>query len=71
MGPRICRLTGPIPCARQILEEEGYPSANIYKVAGKADTDPLLPDDPFLPPNRRVTITVVREAPPMPPDLRP
>jgi chemotaxis protein MotB len=56
---------------RQILEEEGYPSANIYEVAGKADTDPLLPDDPSLAPNRRVTITVVREAPPMPPDLRP
>ena len=29
---------------RQILEEEGYPSANIYKVAGKADTDPLFPE---------------------------
>ena len=30
---------------RQILEIEGYPSANIYKVAGRADTDPLFPED--------------------------
>ena len=56
---------------RQILEEEGYPSANIYKVAGKADTDPLFPTDPSIAPNRRVTITLIREAPPVPADLRP
>src|SRR6202051_3080297 len=28
---------------RQILEEEGLPSANVFAVAGKADTDPLFP----------------------------
>jgi chemotaxis protein MotB len=56
---------------RQILEEEGLPSANIYAVAGKADTDPLFPDDPYIAANRRVTITLMREAPPVPPDLEP
>jgi chemotaxis protein MotB len=56
---------------RQILEEEGYPSANIYKVAGKADTDPLFPDDRSIAPNRRVTITLIHEAPPVPADLQP
>ena len=56
---------------RQILEEQGYPSANFYEVAGKADTDPLFPDDPFMAANRRVTITLRREAPPVPPDLKP
>jgi len=56
---------------RQIFEEEGIPSANFYAVAGKADTDPLFPDDPFMAANRRVTITLMREAPPVPPDLRP
>ena len=56
---------------RQILEEEGYPSTNIAKVAGKANTDPLFADDPFMAPNRRVTITLMREAPPVPPDLQP
>jgi chemotaxis protein MotB len=56
---------------REILEKEGYPSANIYKVAGKADTDPLFPEDRSLAPNRRITITLVREAPPVPVDLQP
>jgi chemotaxis protein MotB len=56
---------------RQILEEEGYPSENIYKVVGKADTEPLLPEDPSLAPNRRVTITLTSEAPPVPVDLKP
>jgi chemotaxis protein MotB len=56
---------------RQILEEQGLPSNNIYEVAGKADTDPLFPDDPYIAANRRVTITLMREAPPVPPDLRP
>src|ERR1700733_5308396 len=37
---------------RQILEEEGYLSANVYKVAGKADTDPLFPENRSIAPNR-------------------
>jgi chemotaxis protein MotB len=56
---------------RQILEEEGYPSANIFKVSGKADTDPLFPENKDIPANRRVTITLMREAPPVPADLQP
>ena len=56
---------------RKILEEEGYPSENIFKVAGRADTDPFFPEDPSVAPNRRVTITLIHEAPPIPADLRP
>jgi chemotaxis protein MotB len=56
---------------RQILEGEGLPANNIYQVAGKADTDPLFPDDPYIAANRRVTITLMREPPPVPPDLKP
>ncbi|HEX3938937.1 MAG TPA: flagellar motor protein MotB [Xanthobacteraceae bacterium] len=56
---------------RQILEEQGYPSSRIYEVAGKADTDPLFPDDPYMAANRRVTITLMHEAPPVPPNLAP
>ena len=56
---------------RKILEEEGLPSNDIYAVSGRADTDPLFPDDPFMAANRRVTITLMREAPPVPPDLKP
>jgi chemotaxis protein MotB len=56
---------------RQILEEEGLPAGNFFGVGGKADTDPLFPDDPFIAANRRVTITLMREAPAVPPGLTP
>jgi chemotaxis protein MotB len=56
---------------RQILEREGLPSSHIYAVGGRADSQPLFPDDPTLPANRRVTITLMRENPALPPDLKP
>jgi chemotaxis protein MotB len=56
---------------RQILAAEGVPAENFYMVAGKADTDPLFPDNPSMSPNRRVTITLMREEPPLPVDLNP
>jgi len=56
---------------RQILEREGLPPSHIFAVSGKADSQPLFPDDPTLPANRRVTITLMREAPPLPPNLKP
>ena len=56
---------------RQILEREGLPPAHVFAVSGKADSQPLFPDDPSLSANRRVTITLMREDPPLPPDLKP
>ncbi len=56
---------------RQILERQGLPPSHIYEVGGRADTQPLFPDDPTLSANRRVTITLMREDPPLPPDLKP
>ena len=56
---------------RQILEREGLPPSHIFAVSGKADTQPLFPDDPSLSANRRVTITLMRENPPLPPNLKP
>ena len=56
---------------RQILEREGLPPAHIFAVSGKADSQPLFPDDPSLSANRRVTITLMREDPPLPPGLKP
>jgi chemotaxis protein MotB len=56
---------------RQILEREGLPASHIYAVSGKADSVPLFPDDPSLAANRRVTITLMREDPPLPPNLKP
>ena len=40
-------------------------------VAGRADTQPLFPDDPYIAANRRVTITLMREEPPVPQNLQP
>lgn len=56
---------------RSILEHEGLPPAHIFAVSGKADSQPLFPDDPTLAANRRVTITLMREDPPLPPGLKP
>jgi chemotaxis protein MotB len=56
---------------RQILEREGLPPAHVFAVSGKADSQPLFPDDPTMSANRRVTITLMRENPALPPDLRP
>jgi chemotaxis protein MotB len=55
---------------RQILEREGLPPGHIFAVSGKADGQPLFPDDPTLSANRRVTITLMREDPPLPPGLK-
>jgi chemotaxis protein MotB len=56
---------------RRILQEEGVPEAHFFMVGGKADTDPLFPDDPYIAANRRVTITLMREEPPMPLGFKP
>jgi chemotaxis protein MotB len=56
---------------RRILEEDGVPAGHFFMVGGKADTQPLFPDDPYIAANRRVTITLMREEPPVPIGLRP
>lgn len=56
---------------REILVGEGLKNGSIYIVGGKADTDPLFPDNPTMAPNRRVTITLMREEPPIPVNFSP
>lgn len=46
-------------------------NSHIYMVAGRADTQPLFPDDPYIAANRRVTITLMREEPVIPANLKP
>ncbi|HWA21716.1 MAG TPA: flagellar motor protein MotB [Caulobacterales bacterium] len=53
--------------SRRVLQASGIPNGRISSVAGKADSEPLFPDDPTLPGNRRVSITLLREAPVLPP----
>ena len=54
--------------SRQIIQGAGVDSDRIYQVAGKANSDPLYPDDPMLAGNRRIAIVLLREAPVLPPD---
>ena len=54
--------------ARRILSSNGIPANRIYEIAARGDSEPLFPDDPTMPGNRRIAITLLREAPPLPAD---
>ena len=54
--------------SRAILQQAGVDPDRVYSVAGKAGSDPLYPDDPALPGNRRIAIVLLREAPVLPMD---
>jgi chemotaxis protein MotB len=54
--------------SRTLLEGGGVAANRVYQVAGKANSDPLYPDDPMLPGNRRIAIVLLREAPVLPPN---
>lgn len=54
---------------REILSGAGLPSDQFVSVVGRADTEPVFPDNPYLAPNRRVTITLLNAEPPLPPNL--
>ena len=48
--------------SRRALVGFGVPVSRIATVSGKADTDPLVPENPALPTNRRISIVLLREA---------
>ena len=58
--------TGRAISVREILATNGLPDDRFASVAGKADGEPMFPDNPYLAANRRVTITLLKEAPPIP-----
>ena len=57
--------------SRNVLQESGVDADRIYQVSGKANSDPLYPDDPTLPGNRRIAIVLLREKPVLPPNHAP
>lgn len=57
--------------ARSILAESGLPHDRFHSITGRADAEPLFPEDPFLASNRRISILVMSEAPPFPVDHKP
>ena len=46
--------------ARRILESNCVKSEQIHRIVGFADTELAVPEDPFSPANRRISITVLR-----------
>ncbi|HEY9233633.1 MULTISPECIES: flagellar motor protein MotB [Phenylobacterium] len=58
---------GRADAARRILQGAGVDPDRVYQVSGKANSEPLYPDDPTLAGNRRIAIVLLREAPVLPP----
>jgi chemotaxis protein MotB len=54
--------------ARRLLAADGVDNDRIYQVTGKSSEEPLYPDDPDQPANRRISIVLLREAPVLPAD---
>ena len=52
----------------QSLRQPASSNDRIYEVAGKAGSEPLLPEDPNASANRRLSILLMKEAPPVPAD---
>ena len=55
---------------RVILGEFGLSDDRIDSVIGRATSQPLLPDDPYLSANERVEITLLHALPPVPASLK-
>jgi chemotaxis protein MotB len=56
--------------SRRILQTAGVANDRVYQVSGKAGSEPLFPNDPYLVGNRRISIVLLREAPVLPASLR-
>jgi len=52
--------------ARAVMQQSGLSEDRIAEVRGKAGAEPLFPDDPYLPGNRRLSVVLMREAPVLP-----
>jgi chemotaxis protein MotB len=52
--------------ARAVLQSGGLSQDRVYEVSGKGGAEPLLPEHPSASANRRLSIVLLREAPPAP-----
>lgn len=53
--------------SRIVLEGAGIQDYRMNSVIGRAETEPLILEDPYLPSNRRIGIVLLREAKVLPP----
>jgi chemotaxis protein MotB len=56
---------------RTILGEFGLPDDRVQSVVGRATTQPIFPNDPYMAANERIAITVINEPSPVPPGMVP
>jgi chemotaxis protein MotB len=56
--------------ARRAIEQYDIPKKRFVCISGKETSEPLVPEDPFSPKNRRITITLLREYPLTPDPLK-
>lgn len=49
--------------SRRVMLEVGIPASRFRVVTGRADLDPLLPQDPQNAANRRISVVLLRDAP--------
>jgi chemotaxis protein MotB len=63
--------TARASAAREILASSGLSDDRFAAVTGKADTEPLFPDNPYIAANRRISILLLKEAPPLPAKAKP
>lgn len=56
---------------RTTLGEFGLPDDRVQSVVGRATTQPIFPNDPYMAANQRIEITVLNEPSPVPPGLEP
>ncbi|MBU1175954.1 MAG: flagellar motor protein MotB [Alphaproteobacteria bacterium] len=56
---------------RALLTEYGVPDERMFSVVGRGDAEPYFPNDPYMSTNERISILLVVEKPPVPPDLAP
>lgn len=61
--------TGRALAIREILVGAGFPSDRFASVSGRGDTEPTFPDNPYISPNRRVTVTLLNAEPPLPANI--
>lgn len=57
--------------ARRMLTEGGMRDDQFFAIVGKADSEPLFPEDTFLAANRRISILIMKEEPPILPTHKP
>jgi len=48
--------------SRRVMLESAMPAERLHDVMGKADTEPLIIDDPLDPRNRRITLILLKES---------